>query len=319
MPEADELDPEDYSDVIGQAPRSRQQVLRLASNIFGIILALGALGIAVATYMQYLPWGRTYTTDWVLVALLCGTGPYAWTRSRDLKRIEQIDEHFPDFIRDLAEGARSGLTIPKATVSTAKGSYGALTPEIRRMAAQVQWGVDFPDALTRFSKRNPTPLIERTVSLILEAKRSGGAMTDVLSAAAQDARELRLIIQGRSSQLSSYGFVIYTIFLVFIGIILILQAQFIPAFQAAVQAVQESQNAPGSNAELIPPDLGGLQFQEFDPVLFHTLFFHASILQGILGGFMGGVLTRGSAMSWLKHSLIMLVIAWLAFRSVGGV
>lgn len=309
-------DADPFDDVVEGRPRSQAQRIRIAVLIAGGTLGLCAAAVAVATYMQLLPWGRTFTTDWVLVAVLLGLGPYAVMKAADLRRIEQIDEHFPDFIRDLAEGARSGLTIPRATVSAAKGSYGALTPEVRRMAAQVQWGVDFPEALIRFARRNPTPLIERTVSLILEAKRSGGGLTDILSAAAADARELRLIIEGRNAQLKSYGVVIYTIFLVFIGIVLILEAQFIPAFHQAIEAVHNLDTEGGQ--AILPPDLGGLRFEQFDPLLYHTLFFHASILQAAFGGFMGGVLTRGKAMSWLNHVLVMIAIAWFSFRLVGA-
>jgi flagellar protein FlaJ len=307
--------PEDYEDIIGAQPRSPQQAFRLSANIVGGIVAVGALLMAYLTYMFWTPWARTYTTDWVLVAMIAGLGPFAFFKAQDLRRTSQIDEHFPDFLRDLAEGARSGLTIPRAIVSTARGSYGALTPEIRRMAAQVQWGVDFPAALTRFAERNPTPLIERTVSLILEAKRSGGSLTEILAAAASDARELKLIVAGRNAQLQSYGVVIWVIFLVFLGIIVLLQAKFIPAFGDAVHAVQDLQ---GNNTALgDSPDFGALQLKSFDPVLYHTWFFHASVIQAILGGLMGGVLTRGKALSWLVHCLAMTGVAWAIFRLLG--
>ncbi len=307
--------PADYPDVVGREPRSAEQTMRMGANLVGGIIALGALIMAYLTYSYYTPWARTYATDWVLVGLLAGAGPFAFFKAKDMRKVIQVDEHFPDFLRDLAEGARSGLTIPRAIVSTSKGSYGALTPEIRRMAAQVQWGVDFPAALTRFAERNPTPLIERTVSLILEAKRSGGSLTEILAAAASDARELKLVVAGRNAQLQSYGVVIWVIFLVFLGIVVLLQARFIPAFGEAVDAVQELQG--NSTVLADAPDLGALQLNKFDPTLYHTWFFHASVIQAILGGFMGGVLTRGKALAWLVHCLAMTGVAWITFRLLG--
>ena len=107
-----------------------------------------------------------------------GAGPYGLFYNREAKRILAIDEKFPDFLRDLAESARAGMTLPRALVTAAQGTYGTLTSDIKTMAAQVDWGVDFGEALTRFAQRTKTPLIDRTVSLVVEAQRAGGAQHD---------------------------------------------------------------------------------------------------------------------------------------------
>ena len=51
------------------------------------------------------------------------------------ERFRKIDEAFPDFVRDLAESRRAGMTFTKAIMYSSKGNYGLLTPEIQKIAS----------------------------------------------------------------------------------------------------------------------------------------------------------------------------------------
>ena len=248
---------------------------------------------------------KKYSTDLFIVAFLFAAGPYGHFYNKERKRIEAIDEKFPDFLRDIAESARAGMTLPRALVSASRGSYGALTEDIQQMAAQVEWGVEFGEALERFAVRTKTPLIDRTVALVVEAQRAGGNVVDILTAASDDAREIKQIVSERHEQMSMYSVVVFIAYFVFIAVVLILAAQFIPAFKEAVGAASGQQ-------------VGGLTFKDFDPEDFNTLFFHAALVQAIGGGLVGGVLTRGQPVAGFNSIVIMVVAAWFSFRVLVG-
>src|SRR5581483_1034192 len=108
----------------------------------------------------------------------------------------------------------AGMTLPRALLAASKGVYGALTPEIKQMSAQVEWGISFTDALERFAERVRTPLIVRTVSLVTEAARAGGSVVDILNAASSDAREIQQILDDRRRQMGIYSVIIYVSFFV---------------------------------------------------------------------------------------------------------
>ena len=65
--------------------------------------------------------------DFVIFALLSGTGIYGFFEYFRLRRIYKIDLVFPNFIRDIAESRRAGMTFTKAILFAAKGNYGILT------------------------------------------------------------------------------------------------------------------------------------------------------------------------------------------------
>ncbi len=291
--------------LVSQKRRSPEEVFRQAVYVVTGLLAAVALVMTVLTALDRLPWHRKYSTDLFILAVLFGAGPFGYFYNREAKRILAIDEKFPDFLRDLAESARAGMTLPRALVTAGQGTYGALTDEVQRMAAQVEWGVSFADSLQGFAQRTRTPLIDRTVSLVIEAQRAGGNVVDILTAASEDAREIKQIISERNTQMSMYNVVIYIAFFVFIAVVLVLVAQFIPAFKEAVGAASGAQ-------------VGGLTFRDFDPEDFNALFFRAALVQAIGGGLVGGVLTRGTPVAGFMHIGIMMAVSWLCFRVIVG-
>ncbi|HVL49053.1 MAG TPA: type II secretion system F family protein [Candidatus Thermoplasmatota archaeon] len=285
---------------------NRYLVLGVSMTLAGILFVLGLLvQFGLVTQLGPLAIGSKYATDFFVFAILLGLGPYGFYHNREMARIRAIDQKFPEFLRDLAESQRSGMTLTEAVITASKGSYGALTPDIKRMASQIEWGISFEEALKRFAKRVRTPLIERTVSLVVQASKAGGNVVDVLAAAADDSREIQMILKERKSSMSIYVMIIYIAFFVFIGVIGVLNAQFIPEVSRAVK---------GASGVTI----GGLTFRAFDEEVFKTLFFHGAIVQGLGGGIVAGVMEGGKPISGLKHAFVMITIAYVVFRLVIG-
>ena len=173
------------------------------------------------------------------------------------------------------------------------------------MAAQIQWGISFDHALASFAKRVDTPLVQRTVSLVIEASNSGGNVIDVLTAASDDAREIQMIQAERKGGMQIYVMIIYIAFLVFLGVIGILNVKFMPEVSQAVAA------ASGVT-------VGSITFAAFDIQAFRTLFFHAAVIQGLGGGFVAGAMEDGKPVAGLRHGFAMTIIAYVAFRTVLG-
>ncbi len=297
----------DLESLVGQKRKAPAEIFRL--GVFGVTGLIAAMFVLLAVMIgtDRLPiFEKKYATDFFIVAILFGAGPYGFYFNAERKRMSAIDEKFPDFLRDIAESARAGMTLPRALVTAASGNYGALTKDIQHMAAQVEWGVEFAEALERFAERANTPLIDRTVSLVVEAQRAGGNVVDILTAASDDAREIKQIVSERDEQMQMYSVVVYIAYFVFIAVVLILSAQFIPAFKEAVGAASGQQ-------------VGGLNFKDFDPEEFNTLFFHAALVQAIGGGLVGGVLTKGHPVAGFSNIVIMVIAAWFSFRVLIGV
>ncbi|MDK2892219.1 type II secretion system F family protein [Methanohalophilus sp.] len=244
--------------------------------------------------------GTILIDDVVIFTALILITPPAITFSRKRKRIDRIEESLPNFLRDLAEMSRAGLTLPAAVNTVTRGEYGALTEEIQRMDASLSWGISFETTLDKFAERMNTPLISRTVALIKEADSAGGRITFVLEAAAREANEIKTLQRERISNMMVYIVIIYMSFLVFIFVVLMLSSKFIPPMAEAGQAAA----AAGVGSRFIGA---------FDPENFKRLLFHASVIQGFVAGLVAGQMGEGQISTGLRHSIILTLVAWAAF------
>ena len=247
--------------------------------------------------------------DLTCIALLVAIGPYGFYQAREHRRIRQLEERFPDFLRDIASSHKGGLTLTQAAVIASRGEYGTLTPEVKKMSDQLNWNVSFNEALQRFSDRVQTPLVQRAVSLILQANKSGGATTEVLLAAARDARELKTLEQERKISMSLYTVVIYVTFLVFLGVAAIMYSQFIPQLVASSDAAAEqAKKLGGANVGSLGGG-GGIRLEDFQ-----LFYFLAAVVQGLGDGIVAGLMGSGKAVLGLRHSFLMVLLSYVTFR-----
>ena len=72
--------------------------------------------------------------------------------------------------------------IPASLKSVANNDYKSLTPYVKKMAAQLDWGVPVETVLMRFSKEAKSKLIARIISSVKESHRFGGNLADTFEA-----------------------------------------------------------------------------------------------------------------------------------------
>ena len=250
--------------------------------------------------------------DYIIFAILAMLGPYGFYTSAREKRIKEIETRLPDFLRDVAEAGRFGMTLADAIVVASSGRYGRLTPEIKKMAAQIEWGVPASEAIRLFSERVKTPLVTRMASIIMKANDAGGNVADVLTMVSHDAKETILTQEERGVTMQTYVLVVYIAYFVFIATILILQGQFLPKMEAAGQQVSEQAAAAGVG------EIPGVSIQ-VDIIPTISFIFLLSVLVHAIGdGVLAGVIQKGSIPIGLRHSFIMLIAGFVSLRIIGG-
>ena len=286
----------------------RETLVLIASAVGAVALfAIGVLNLVGAVDFEVRPGegaGTNAGLDFFVLGTVLLIGPYGFAMSAKLRKIAAIEKRLPDFLRDVAEAGRFGMTLPDAIVVASRGRYGLLTEEIKKMASQLEWGVPVATALHLFEERVPTPLVRRVVSIITRANEAGGNVADVLTMVAHDTREVQFAGDERKNSMLTYVTVIYISFFVFLVTIYIMAAVFLPQMVTAGKGIASSSLA-GSGAV-------SLSFQ-YVPVLF-LAFMVAVIVHAVGDGIMAGVLFNGKIAEGLQHATIMLVVGWAFMR-----
>jgi archaeal flagellar protein FlaJ len=278
--------------------------------IGGIVVALIMFAMAFLAAINGIKTGLLWI-DFVAIGLMAICGPYGFYTTHKYKKVKEIESRLPDFLRDVAEAGRFGMTLAEAVKVASRGRYGGLTPEIRRMAAQIDWGVPAAEAMRLFSERVNTPLVKRMMSIIIKANDAGGSVADVLTMVAHDARETMLSQDERKISMSTFTVVIYVSFFVFLATIFILNVTFLPKMQEAGQSVAEGAAAMGITN--MPASIKS----DIIPTV-QLIFIVAVVIHAFGDGIMAGVLQDGRIANGMRHSFIMLLIGLLGTRLIAG-
>jgi len=235
-------------------------------------------------------------TNAVLVALITVLIPIAAVDYLNRRWITSIEDNLANLLRDLAESQRTGMTFERALEATAERDYGSLTPEMKKVATQLSWGIPYEKALDSFAKRVETPLTYRVVTLISETARSGGNIERVMNSIVSHVRDLRGMERERRAQIRPYIFITYITVFVFLFTLVMLFKMFFSTLT--------EMSAAGSLF------LAGA----VTPTDYKLVFFHMTIVEAFLGGLIGGKMSEGSIRSGVKHAAILLIITLLTFN-----
>ncbi|MFW6173678.1 MAG: hypothetical protein ACOC5T_08035, partial [Elusimicrobiota bacterium] len=87
-------------------------VTGISASIF-VLLSILTLGGVIKSFFT--------AVDFLVLAILSVTGIYGMYEYFHVRKIYKIDTIFPDFVRDLAESRRAGMTFTKAILFASKG------------------------------------------------------------------------------------------------------------------------------------------------------------------------------------------------------
>lgn len=219
----------------------------------------------------------------------------------EAKRIKKAEEVFPGLIRDLAQAKKAGLSLVDAFKLTSEVDYGVLTETMRNIATQLTWGVSFDRAMGLLAKRFPTPMIKRSVNMVIEGYKVGGDVALVLQVAADDALELKTLETKRVGELAPYTIVSYLTFFVFLGVLVVLNNWLIPMMTLSGEAMV----GMGSTGQAV--------IQKVDVETPQMIFFHCAIIEGICAGLVAGKLGDGKITAGIKHALILSLSGFACF------
>jgi flagellar protein FlaJ len=251
------------------------------------------LASASLVAFAFLSYGTTPVFDeFFLFAILIAITPLAMLNYVEYKWRKAVDEHLPDLFRNIVQAQETGMTLPQALENASKRTYGPLTAEMRKMTAQISWGMAFEEALLAFSKRINTILVQRTVPLILEASRSGGHVEKVFDPMGKFVQTTLLLEKERRTQTRPYIAIIYVAFFVFLFTIILL----FKSFFISVEGL---------------PMLGTAVMS---PEAMKRIFFQMTIVQSLSGGLVAGKMGEGTITAGLKHSIVLMIVGYIALK-----
>jgi len=267
-------------------PKIERRVKKIA------LVASVLLAVAIILFAYIMFQAAPTFDEFVFFAVITAVFPPAVLNYIDYKWRKAVDEHLPDLFRSIVQAQETGMTLPQALEEASKRDYGPLTAELKKMTAQISWGMSFEEALLALGRRVNTMLMQRTVPMIIEASRSGGHVERVFDPMGKFIQTTLLLEKERRTQTRPYIAIIYVAFFVFLFTIILLFKSFfvsiegLPMLGTAVMTPQEVQRT----------------------------FFHMTSIQAFFSGLIAGKMGEGTTNAGLKHSLIMMLCGYIALK-----
>jgi len=248
------------------------------------------------------------------------------------KNIREIESKFPNFLRDLVEATRAGLPLHKSIQFVSHGDYGALTPEIKKMAYQLSWNVNILKVLEQLKNRlKRSKTLSKVIRVLIETYKSGGSPDSTLNALSNTLVTIQDTEKERKAMLGQYVMAMYVISFIFIAVVVAINRLMVPIFQSmstpitgAGEMISFVDNPclmclKRTSLECSPCNIyfsicSVFNVEQSEITCYYlAMFFCVSVIQAMASGLVAGQIGEGSVIAGTKHSLILVSITFGAF------
>ncbi len=258
---------------------------------YAAIFLLGTYGYLSITFYQYF--------DLAFLSILLLIGPFGFYNHTKAKKKEEIQKRLPDFLNSVGNSLSSGMTVFDAIKVSSKGNYGSLTPEIKKMNAEISWHIQIKKVFTNFATRMKNPLIKRAIITINKGITMGGNTPKIFKAVSKELNQVNDVREQRNANMSMYTVVIIMCFFVFLFIMFILNTTLFAYFFDIQQ--QQTGSIKGF-VNVVDP-------QHLAYALYSFVF-----VQGIGSGILGGYMMDGNLSSGVRYSFLLGVVSIFVFK-----
>ncbi|MDV3243933.1 MAG: type II secretion system F family protein [Nitrososphaerales archaeon] len=255
---------------------------------YKVFFASIPVGVALFFLLSYVSNGLFLRTSVALAATVVAP---AFVATRASRRRGALEKALPDFIRDVSEGRKIGLS-PEATVQGLSAKqYGPLSKHIKKMSAQLSWGVALTKVIATFASEVRSWVTKEAGLLLMEVVDLGGGTVKSFSDMADFTRKMNDLEAEKKSSLRPY------IFITYFAAIMIVVTTFMMVYFINTPII------PSLTARSVQATTSAADLSTVDLLLMIAVV--ESWVIGIVAGKMG----EGSTADGFKHALILVLIS----------
>ncbi|HZW84625.1 MAG TPA: type II secretion system F family protein [Nitrososphaerales archaeon] len=226
------------------------------------------------------------------IALMIGASIPAIVAMRYSRERRALERMLPEFIRDVAEGRKTGLSPEVAIERLGTRHYGVLSKHVKKMGAQLSWGVELSKVVSTFTSAVGSWITRAIGVLLIEVVDVGGGTIRSFSDMAEFTRSINDMESERRAALRPFVYITYVA-----GIMVILTT-FIMVYLIAAPAIG---GISSNTAPTVDPGTIDL--------LLTTAVFDSFVI-GIVAGKMG----ESGITDGFKHGIFLVIASLIAIN-----
>lgn len=177
-------------------------IINLAISAFLLFHFSGNYGYSVyyVLFVMAIVWIFVFVAILIVIWLFF----YLIMDLRIFQRKVTIEEVLPDYLQLVSANIRSGMPIDRALWYAVRPRFGVLAKEIEIVAKQTMSGEELDKALIGFSKKYNSPILERSINLLVEGLNAGGEIGNLLNKIASNIQESQILKKELGANVMSY-------------------------------------------------------------------------------------------------------------------
>lgn len=229
----------------------------------------------------------------LILPLFILPGIFTYVLIMQERRASEIEKVAPDFLRQLSTMLKVGLSFENAMEDMSKYGQGPLYDEVKRTIIEIRMGRNIDDAWIAMSKRLKSRDLERIFLIILDGRKSGSSMANVINNVSDDLRDLLALKRERKAT------VMMSVMFLFISAVIAtpFALAMVSIYSGFMQNFGES-----SQLILVTPIVGQIYL----------------IIHSILVSFIISIIMYGKAKKGVKFTIPILFIAYIIFYAVSN-
>jgi flagellar protein FlaJ len=267
-----------------------------------VLLGLGLGGVLTLSISGLVADPVLQTALWYGLPLCLIGIPFSYYYESKVNRKQRITDTLTDDLKNLANKNNHGEPLVDALRIAGENSQTATASHFLTIHKKTTFGIPLSTALVSFNNKYSIPRVARSVTLIQRAHEASSRITDVLHTAA-DLSEIRDEIEReRRSATNIQVAVVIISFLVFVGVLLVLETFF-------VDVIENTVSQGGGDLQGRFADFG----EGLGSDVLSTLYIHAALLQGTCAGLTAGYAQTGDILRGLKYSIALTIVVFIAW------
>ncbi|MCK9630631.1 MAG: type II secretion system F family protein [Methanoregula sp.] len=195
--------------------------------------------------------------------------------------VRNIEEHLPDFLRELSDMKDIGITLQEAIHRIAGAKLGVLSSELMVASRDIQSGAYVNSALVKMEERIGLVSVKRAISLLVRASEITSNLKQIFIIAITDFEYYLKLKRERSNTTIVYVMIIYLSFGIYLYTAYQLNVPFLTAFKDMNVNIDTAGNL--------------------------TEMFRIGIILATFSGIMAGQFSSNSILAGFKHSIVLLI------------
>jgi tight adherence protein B len=172
-----------------------------SSRLWATMALMTIPGLGIGSMVPFLLNGPTTA---IVLAVVLGALPYLFVKQKRKKRLDALEEQFPESLDFLARSMRAGHAFTISLAMVGEEIEDPLGQEFRTLFNEQNLGAPLENALRNFTYRVPLLDCRFFTSSVLLQKQTGGNLSEILSRLAYIIRE-RFRLKGQVKAASAHG------------------------------------------------------------------------------------------------------------------